>query len=364
MLLTTRKRFVSRPAASNSGKYFWFCLIVRIRHSAARRGTRRRTCRRSTLGLSTSAVTSSSSAVVIGLAARARRRRASPRPRSCRAIALAALAEAGDHPALVLELRARSRRRRASAMSRAPWKRWPCVMRPACRPSTRTGTTSAPCSATRPCAGRTNCTRGPAVGELVAHDLRDRQRARSPRRARAAAPPASVRPVGDAVGRRASRPCRRSRARAARRSMSPSWRAASFFSSAGVGLAVARRARPRPASASPRRRCRGATPRARRRSAPRAGAAWRRRAPRERSPSSPALAQPRRDALRERLARAASAPCGGSSSTKSSTSSGARYHAPFRGEHREAEALARLVVALRHRARQVADAADVGRRAR
>ena len=32
-LLTIRKRGVSAPLASASAKYFWFCCIVRIRHS-------------------------------------------------------------------------------------------------------------------------------------------------------------------------------------------------------------------------------------------------------------------------------------------------------------------------------------------
>ncbi len=53
---------MSLPEASSSGKYFWFAFIVRIRHSC---GTSRNSFSNwqvSTLGRSTSAVTSSSSA--------------------------------------------------------------------------------------------------------------------------------------------------------------------------------------------------------------------------------------------------------------------------------------------------------------
>jgi hypothetical protein len=62
MLLTTRKRSVSRPDASSSGKYFWLAFIVRMRHSCGtsrNSGSKRHS---STLGRSTSAVTSSSRA--------------------------------------------------------------------------------------------------------------------------------------------------------------------------------------------------------------------------------------------------------------------------------------------------------------
>jgi hypothetical protein len=62
MLLTIRNRLVSLPLSSSSGKYFWLAFIVRIRHSC---GTARNSCSKrhsSTLGRSTSPVTSSSRA--------------------------------------------------------------------------------------------------------------------------------------------------------------------------------------------------------------------------------------------------------------------------------------------------------------
>ncbi len=62
MLLTTRNRLVSLLEASSSGKYFWFAFIVRIRHSCGTSRNSRSKLQTSTLGRSTSAVTSSSSA--------------------------------------------------------------------------------------------------------------------------------------------------------------------------------------------------------------------------------------------------------------------------------------------------------------
>ena len=62
MLLTSRKRLVSLPLASSSGKYFWFAFIVRIRHSCGTARNSRSNRHASTFGRSTSAVTSSSSA--------------------------------------------------------------------------------------------------------------------------------------------------------------------------------------------------------------------------------------------------------------------------------------------------------------
>ena len=62
MLLTMRKRLVSRPEPSKSGKYFWFWRIVSTRHSG---GTARNSSSKLpayTVGISTSAVTSSRSA--------------------------------------------------------------------------------------------------------------------------------------------------------------------------------------------------------------------------------------------------------------------------------------------------------------
>jgi hypothetical protein len=62
MLLTTRNWCVSLPAASSSGKYFWLAFIVRIRHSAGTVRNSGSNWHSSTLGRSTRAVTSSSSA--------------------------------------------------------------------------------------------------------------------------------------------------------------------------------------------------------------------------------------------------------------------------------------------------------------
>ena len=53
---------MSRPAASSSGKYFWLAFMVRIRHSCGTSRNSRSNSHTSTLGRSTSAVTSSSSA--------------------------------------------------------------------------------------------------------------------------------------------------------------------------------------------------------------------------------------------------------------------------------------------------------------
>ena len=65
MLLTIRKRCVSEPAGSSSGKYFWFAFIVRTRHSAGTSRNSGSNSQASTFGRSTSAVTSSSRAGVV-----------------------------------------------------------------------------------------------------------------------------------------------------------------------------------------------------------------------------------------------------------------------------------------------------------
>ena len=62
MLLTTRNLLVSLPAASSSGKYFWLAFIVRIRHSCGTPRNCSSNWQMTTLGRSTSAVTSSSRA--------------------------------------------------------------------------------------------------------------------------------------------------------------------------------------------------------------------------------------------------------------------------------------------------------------
>ena len=131
---------------------------------AARRGTRRSNWQTSTLGRSTSAVTSSSSASSsIGAQAAAAAAAACELAHDLGA----ARGEAGDHRAFVAQLRgvavgvAQHDRRRGCLEAVAVRRRG---RRQAER---RTGTTSSPCSATRPCAGRTKLHARPAVGELV-----------------------------------------------------------------------------------------------------------------------------------------------------------------------------------------------------
>ena len=156
MLLTTRKRLVSAPSGVEQREV----LLVRLHRQdqALRRHGEElgaRSGRSSTFGRSTSAVTSSSSASSsIGA-----------RPAAAAAASQlahdlgAALGEAGDRRRLRRAAASRSSRASRSTIgARLPSKRWPCVVRPASRPSARTGTTSSPCSATRPCAGRTKLT--------------------------------------------------------------------------------------------------------------------------------------------------------------------------------------------------------------
>ena len=59
MFETMRNRFVSFPRPSTSGKYFWFCFIVSIRHSCGTSRNAFSKCASYTAGNSTSAVTSS-----------------------------------------------------------------------------------------------------------------------------------------------------------------------------------------------------------------------------------------------------------------------------------------------------------------
>jgi hypothetical protein len=61
-LLTSRNRGTSRPEASASAKYFWFCCIVRIRHSCGTARNAGSNVPAYTAGASTSPVTSSSRA--------------------------------------------------------------------------------------------------------------------------------------------------------------------------------------------------------------------------------------------------------------------------------------------------------------
>ena len=157
MLLTTRKRCVSLPCASSSGKYFWFAFIVRIRHSCG-------TSRNSVSNSADEHVRPLDQAghfveqrVVVdrleaGLACRGRVELARDLG--------AAFGEAGDHGALVAQLRdVAVGVERSTIGDVAASKRWPCVTRPASRPKrTAPATMSSPCSATRPCAGRTKLT--------------------------------------------------------------------------------------------------------------------------------------------------------------------------------------------------------------
>ena len=62
MLLTTRNLLVRRPCALSSGKYFWLAFIVRMRHSCGTSRNSFSNSQVSTLGRSTRAATSSSSA--------------------------------------------------------------------------------------------------------------------------------------------------------------------------------------------------------------------------------------------------------------------------------------------------------------
>ena len=62
MLLTTRNLLVSLPAASSSGKYFWLAFIVRMRHSCGTARNSSSNWQVSTFGRSTRPQTSSSSA--------------------------------------------------------------------------------------------------------------------------------------------------------------------------------------------------------------------------------------------------------------------------------------------------------------
>ena len=139
MLLTTRNWFVSGPRLSSSGKYFWLAFIVRIRHSGG-------TARNSRLEPAQQHVRAARPAPSPRRAG-PRRRSASGPARAAAAAAGAAISarrcvEAGDHRALALELLARSvgvaQLDRLATRLEAVAVR----LRPASRPSARTGTTS------------------------------------------------------------------------------------------------------------------------------------------------------------------------------------------------------------------------------
>ena len=156
-MFETIRNFASRrPSRSNSGKYFWFVRIVRIRHSCGTCRNSLSNCPTYTAGHSTSAQTSSSSAPTAG---------------SVPSDAPSALALASS----IASMRARrasksgitrpfcSSRRTYSCGSEtdstpAPWKRCPKVVRPDSSPSSVAGTTSSPCSTISRCAGRTKLT--------------------------------------------------------------------------------------------------------------------------------------------------------------------------------------------------------------
>ena len=170
--------------------------------------------------------------------------------------------------------------------------------------------------------------RGHAVGELVAHHLRDRQARDAPRRARLAAPGREA-SRASWRRRRASRPCRRRADAACDRSVPASPAASSFLASAGVALPDASSATDdrHQLHLDRARRRRALHARYRSREAPRRRDTTRRAVFRRASRASRA-----RDAGPRRRPRpAASAPSGGSSSVRSSTSSGRGHQAAFFG---------------------------------
>ena len=191
MLLTTRKRFVSRPSrrrAAGSTSGWPSSSGSGIRCGTARKSASKRTAqhvrpldqRRSPR--------------------RAAHRRRSASGRACRPQRAAAGArcrrgaasKTGDHRAFVAQLLPRSCRHLRSAIGLvAASKRWPSVSRPDCRPSARTGTTSVAVQRDQAVRRAHEIDAGPAVGELVAHHLGNRQLARASRRAR----PAGRRPA-------------------------------------------------------------------------------------------------------------------------------------------------------------------------
>ncbi len=139
----------SGPRRSVSAKYFWFCCIVRIRHSCGTARNAGSNVPARTTGHSTREVTSSSSAsgaitrspcaAFASPASIAARRAAND------GITFPSASTVGAHaPAFAIVIPVRD------------MKRCPSVMRPASSPSADTGTTSPPCSASKRCAGRTN----------------------------------------------------------------------------------------------------------------------------------------------------------------------------------------------------------------
>ena len=155
---------------------------------AAPRGTRRRSCPRKTLGHSTSAVTSSSSARIRRVRRlRARRLRCSWRSISARRAAKSAITLPS-----AAQRASRSRPRIRALIVAAPRKRWPCVVRPAARPSTLPGTTSL---AVQQRPGRAPAARTALSPCAPAHHLRDRQRLAAPPRQRVRRTSASAAPL-------------------------------------------------------------------------------------------------------------------------------------------------------------------------
>ena len=306
------------PSASSSGKYFWFAFIVRTRHSGGTaRNSRVEPARQHVRPLDQRGHLVEQRVVVD-------RREAAPRRRRPRAGARSRRAARRSSRSPRLRRAAAPRSSSASRRTigaRLPSKRWPCVVRPASRPSARTGTTSSPCSATRPCAGRTKLHAGPAVGELVLHHLRDRQ--------------LRDRVVERALQRR--RRASRRRRRVSRNSVSPlpSMRRCSRGTTRRVGaergelLEQRRRRLAVGAEADARRhqlvrdRAIGGARRDRRRSstASRRGVAYGVTAPRSRRAEARRAGRPS-DARRRTPSPSFGSAFGGSSSTNSSTSSG------------------------------------------
>ena len=151
-LLTSRKRLTSLPASSASAKYRWFSCIVRIRHSCGTSQER---------GVERARVDDrpfdQRRDLVQQRVGHDRRRVA------CRAFEAdhdrgAARGERRDDLAFGFERRRVGVGGRDRDVAARTGSDGPPVTRPASRSSARTGTTSAPCSATSLCAGRTNLT--------------------------------------------------------------------------------------------------------------------------------------------------------------------------------------------------------------
>ena len=229
-------------------------------------------------------------------------------------------------------------------MSRAPWNRWPWTMRPGLEPERAHGDEWLRHAARRargPAARTAPSSRHRPAGSSSPWGSAAR---RAPRRARPAAP-ARAAPPAWWRRRTASRPCRRPRRLSAATSVPARPAASSFF---------AARAWPSPTASRPtaagtsfnsdRARLAGRLhPGDRDREPARRREGLRAALRREHR----ALREPVLDALRESLAEAAAAPSAAAPRRRARPAA-SRLTPPAFCEHREAEALARVVVALRH----------------